>query len=123
MLTRIRNAISAKKSEVVLPYSKFKHSLAKLILTEGWINSVSVKEEARVRYLVVGLRYDERGLPAITGLRRVSKPGQRIYAGKGEVPKALGGIGVTIVSTSRGLMTDKNARQAKVGGEIICQIW
>ena len=123
MLTRIRNAHSAKKSEVVLPYSKFKHNLAKVLASEGWINSVAVKEEGKFKNLVVELKYDSTGMPVITGITRVSKPGQRIYSKTSEIPRSLGGVGTTIVSTSKGLMTDKHARQNKVGGEVICQIW
>lgn len=122
MLTRIRNAISAKKSEVVMPYSKFKHSLAKLLTQEGWVKNVEVKEEGRLKFLKVELRYDN-GEPAISGIKRVSKPGQRIYSGATELPRVMGGMGTTIISTSKGLMTDKLARSQKVGGEIVCQIW
>lgn len=123
MLTRIRNSLMAKKPEVSLPYSKFKHNLAKLLVAEGWLKSVDVKEELGFKTLVLGLKYDQTGEPAISGLKRVSKPGQRIYTGNMEIPRALGGAGVTIVSTSKGLMTDKKARTQHVGGEVICQIW
>jgi len=123
MLTRIRNALSVKKTEVVLPYSKFKHNLAKVLIQEGWLKSTDIKTEGNLKYLVLGLKYDETGLPVISGLKRVSKPGQRIYADKTKVPRVMGGLGTTIISTSKGLMTDKLARKEKVGGEIICQIW
>jgi small subunit ribosomal protein S8 len=123
MLTRIRNALSAKKADVSLPYSKFKHSLGKVLMQESWIKNVEVKEEGKLKTLVINLKYEQDGQPAISGLKRVSKPGQRIYADKTQVPKVLGGMGTTIVSTSRGLMTDKVARKEKVGGEVICQIW
>ena len=123
MLTRIRNASSAKKSEVVLPFSKFKQSLGKVLLAEGWIKSLDLKDEGTFKQLVVGLKYDDAGLPTISGLKRVSKPGQRIYSDKTAIPRVMGGMGITIVSTSKGLMSDKAARKEKVGGEIICQIW
>jgi small subunit ribosomal protein S8 len=123
MLTRIRNALAAKKADVLMPYSKFKHNLAKVLMQEGWIKNIEVKEEGRLKNLLVVLKYDDQGLPTISGLKRVSKPGQRIYADKTAIPKVLGGMGITIVSTSRGLMTDKHARKEKVGGEVICQIW
>jgi small subunit ribosomal protein S8 len=123
MLTRIRNSLAAKKTEVAMPYSKFKHSLAKVLQQEGWIKNIDIKEEGRIKNLSLVLKYDEAGLPAISGLKRVSKPGQRIYADKTAIPKVLGGLGTTIVSTSKGLMTDKLARKEKVGGEVICQIW
>jgi small subunit ribosomal protein S8 len=123
MLTRIRNALAAKKADVLMPYSKFKHNLAKVLMQEGWIANIEVKEEGRLKNLLVVLKYDDQGLPTISGLKRVSKPGQRIYADKTAIPKVLGGMGITIVSTSKGLMTDKVARKEKVGGEVICQIW
>ncbi|MBX4187616.1 MAG: 30S ribosomal protein S8 [Candidatus Doudnabacteria bacterium] len=123
MLTRIRNALMAKKPEVSLPYSKFKHNLAKLLVAEGWLKNVDVREEAGLKNLILGLKYDGTGEPSISGLKRISKPGQRIYTRNAEIPRALGGAGITVVSTSRGLMTDKHARTQHVGGEIICQIW
>jgi small subunit ribosomal protein S8 len=100
-----------KKPDVSLPYSKFKHNLAKLLVSERWLKSCDVRE------------YEPTGEPLINGLKRVSKPGQRIYSNQQEIPRALGGSGVTIVSTSRGLMTDRHARTQHVGGEVICQIW
>ncbi len=131
MLTRIRNALMAQKSEVILPYSKFKHSLGKVLLTEGWISKLEEKEvESSTagsgfagKSLVLQLKYDQTGSPVISGIKRVSKPGQRIYSGRAEIPKVMGGMGTTIISTSKGLMTDKEARKLKVGGEIVCQVW
>ncbi len=123
MLTRIRNSSAVKKTEVVLPYSKFKHNLAKVLANEGWIKSVSTKDEGKIKILILALKYTSEGLPMISGINRISKPGQRIYSKTTEIPRALGGVGTTIVSTSKGLMTDKIARKNKVGGEVICQIW
>lgn len=123
MLTRIRNAALVKKTEVVLPYSKFKHNLAKLLASEGWVRTVAVKEDGKFKNLSIELKYTGNGLPVISGINRVSKPGQRIYSKNTEIPRSLGGVGTTIVSTSKGLMTDKLARKNKVGGEVICQIW
>ena len=123
MLTRIRNALMAKKSEVVLPHSNFKHNLAIVLQKEGWISTVEVKEAGKFKMLALSLKYDNAGIPVITEIKRISKPGQRIYSNRTQIPKALGGIGTTIVSTSRGLMTDKEARTQKVGGEVVCQIW
>lgn len=123
MLTRIRNASAVKKTEVILPYSKFKHNLAKVLASEGWIKSVNVKEDDVFRMLTLGLKYTPEGLPMISGITRVSKPGQRIYSKNANIPRALGGVGTTIISTSKGLMTDKSARKNKVGGEVICQVW
>ena len=112
-----------KKQEVVLPYSKFKHNLAKLLVSEGWLKSVDVKEDTGFKNLVLGLKYTDDGQPAISGLKRISKPGQRIYTSNTEIPRSLGGAGITVVSTSKGLMTDKVARTQHVGGEVVCQIW
>jgi small subunit ribosomal protein S8 len=123
MLTRIRNGLMAHKSDVVMPYSVFKHNLAKVMETEGWIKKVEVKEADKIKSLALSLKYDSAGAPVITGLKRISKPGQRIYSSRKDLPRVLGGMGTTIVSTSKGLMTDKDARKLKVGGEIVCQVW
>ena len=123
MLTRIRNGLLARKPEVVLPYSKFKHNLSKVLVSEGWIMSTDTKEVDGKQNLVLSLKYDKSGQSVITGIKRVSKPGQRIYSSRVNLPKVMGGIGTTIVSTSKGLMTDKDARTQKVGGEVICQVW
>lgn len=123
MLTQIRNALAIQKPEVILPYSRLKESLAKLLEIQGWLLSATAEEEDRSKVLRLKLRYHPTGTPAITGLKRVSKPGQRIYAKFSEIPRLRLGVGATILSTSRGLMTDKQARQAKLGGEVICQIW
>jgi small subunit ribosomal protein S8 len=123
MLTRIRNALMVKKPDVSLPYSKFKHNLAKLLVAEGWLANADVKEDAGMKKLVLGLKYGQAGEPLISGLKRISTPGQRIYTNQTAIPRALGGAGMTVVSTSKGLMTDRNARRQHVGGEIICQIW
>jgi small subunit ribosomal protein S8 len=133
MLTRIRNGLLAKKPEVVLPYSNFKHSLAKVLQSEGYIKNVEVsakggttsggKENDGFKNLTLTLKYDQTGVPVISEIKRVSKPGQRIYSGRMEIPSVMGGMGTTIISTSKGLMTDKQARKNKIGGEIVCQIW
>lgn len=123
MLTRIRNALMVSKSEVVLPYSNFKMSLAKVLETEGWLSKVESQELEGLKNMVIKLKYDTTGAPVISGLRRVSKPGQRIYSNHKAIPRSMGGIGTTIVSTSKGLMTDKNARKQNIGGEVVCQVW
>ena len=123
MLTRIRNALMVNKSEVVLPYSNFKMNLAKLLHSEGWLKDIQVGEDKGFKNLTITLKYDQTGMPVISGLERVSKPGQRIYSSRKTLPKVMGGIGTTIVSTSKGLMTDKDARKEKIGGEVVCQIW
>lgn len=123
MLTQIRNALAVKKPEVVLPYSKFKHSLSNLLAQNGWLEKAEVLEEEGVKTLKLHLKYDETGMPVISCLVRMSKPGQRIYAKNAKIPKVRMGHGLTIVSTSKGLMTDREAQAEKVGGEVICQIW
>lgn len=123
MLTRIRNALMARKAEVVLSYSNFKYNLAKILQQEGWLKNVSVKEVGELKTLLLELKYTDTGVSAISGIKRVSKSGQRIYAKNNAIPSLLGGAGTTIVSTSKGLMSDKDARRSKIGGEVICQIW
>ena len=122
MLTRIRNAAAAGKQDLVMPYSVFKHNLAKLLHSEGFISGVN-ELPGRVKMLQMNLRYDPQGSPVISGIKRVSTPGQRIYLAVDKLPRTNGGLGVTVVSTSKGLMTDKQARKDRVGGEVICQIW
>ena len=122
MLTRIRNALAARKSELVMPYSKFKHGLANVLLQEGFISGVN-ELPGRVKTLQLNLKYDNQGSPVITGIKRVSTPGQRIYLPVTKIPRTNGGFGVTVVSTSRGLLTDKQARKDRVGGEVVCQVW
>lgn len=130
MLTQIRNAVSAKKGEVVLPYSKFKENLGNLLLKQGWISEILALDSLEVRgkkkpfkALKMKLKYGPEGEPAISGLKRVSKSGQRIYAKVVDIPRFRLGIGVTIISTPKGLMTSEEAKKAKLGGEVICQIW
>ena len=122
MLTRIRNAIRVNKTELVLPYSKFKHSLANVLLKEGFISGVN-ELPGRMKMLQINLKYDNGGGSVITDLKRVSSPGQRIYLPSGRIPRTNGGFGITVVSTSKGLLTDKQARKEKMGGEVICQVW
>ncbi len=122
MLTRIRNALASRKQELVLPYSKFKHNLANLLLSEGFISGVN-ELPGRFKTLQINLKYSSDGSPAITGLKRVSTPGQRIYLAVDKVPRTNGGLGVTIVSSSKGLVSDKQARKQRLGGEVICQVW
>jgi len=122
MLTRLRNAIAAHKTELVLPYSKFKHSLAKVLLAEGFVSGVN-ELPGRVKMLQLNLKYGTAGEPVISGLKRESTPGQRIYMPVAKIPRTNGGFGITVVSTSKGLLTDKQARRDKLGGEVICQVW
>jgi small subunit ribosomal protein S8 len=122
MLTRIRNAAAAKKSELVLPYSKFKQNLGQLLFKQGFIGVVSEGVDGKHKTLKISLKYSA-GESVIAGIKRVSKPGQRIYLPADRLPRTNSGYGVTVVSTSKGLMTDKEARKAKMGGEVVCQVW
>lgn len=122
MLTRIRNALAAGKQDLVLPYSKFKHSLATVLLEEGFLAGVN-ELPGRIKMLQINLKYNPNGGPVISGIKRISTPGQRIYMPVTKIPRTNGGFGVTVVSTSKGLVTDKRARKDRIGGEVICQIW
>ena len=122
-LTRLRNANSAYHDEVTLPHSKIKANIAEILKREGYITDYRT-EDARVgKALVVSLKYGPSRERSIAGLRRVSKPGLRVYSGSHDVPRVLGGMGIAILSTNQGLMTDREARQRRVGGEVLCQVW
>jgi len=123
MLTRIRNAIAANHSRVDIPGSKLKLEVARILKEEGYINNYVTKGEGTKYAIRIFLRYDAKGTSSITHLSRVSRPGRRVYVGSTGIPKVLGGYGVNIVSTSRGLMSGKQARQENVGGEILAQIY
>ncbi|OLE51812.1 MAG: 30S ribosomal protein S8 [Acidobacteria bacterium 13_1_20CM_3_53_8] len=123
MLTRIRNAIGAKHSRVDIPASKLKLEIARILKEEGYINNFVVKGDGARRVIRIFLRYDARGTSSITHLERVSRPGRRVYRGAGEIPRVLGGYGINIVSTSRGLMSGKTARRENVGGEVLAEIY
>jgi len=123
MLTRIRNAIAAKHSRVDIPASKLKLEIARILKEEGYINNFVTKGEGVKRSVRIFLRYDARGTSSITHLARVSRPGRRVYVGSQDIPKVLGGYGVNIVSTSRGLMSGKTARRENIGGELLAQIY
>ena len=123
MLTRIRNAIAAKHSRVDIPGSKLKVEIARILKEEGYINNYVIKGEGLKYMIRIFLRYDAKGASSITHLSRVSRPGRRVYVAADEIPRVLGGYGVNIVSTSKGLMSGKRARREKVGGEILAQIY
>jgi len=123
MLTRIRNALLARHSTVAIPASKVKLRIAEILEAEGFIKGYRVESDDKQGNIHVELKYLTDSAGAITGLKRVSRPGLRCYAGCGEIPKVRAGLGVAIVSTSRGVMTDHDARRAGVGGEILCQVW
>ncbi len=122
MLTRIRNAQTAGLEKVEMPASKMLESIAEILKQEGYIAAAKSYNHKGRRYLRLGLRYEE-GAPVIREIRRVSKPGRRVYAGADELPRVKGGYGIAIVSTSHGVMADKKARQSHIGGEIICTVF
>lgn len=122
MLTRLRNAVAVKKPEVVLPFSKVKFSIAKLLEAEHYIKKAEKIEVTARPFIRVELKY-ENGRPALNHLKRISKPGQKIYVNKENVPRVLNGFGLAIVSTSKGIMSSTQARRDKVGGELMCEIW
>jgi small subunit ribosomal protein S8 len=123
MLTRIRNAYAAKHQKVDVPLSKLKIEIARILKEEGFINNFKVIGEGPRRNIRVYLRYGQKGEQVITALERVSEPGCRVYVGSQTVPKVLGGLGINILSTSRGVMTDRRARRERVGGEILCRVY
>ena len=123
LLTRIRNASTAKHPSVEIPASNMKKAICQILVDEGDIKGMQVKNDTVQGTIVVTLKYQANGEPVIAGLRRVSKPGLRVYAGADELPKVLRGLGIAIVSTSKGVMTDKKAREAHVGGEVLAFIW
>ncbi len=122
MLTRIKNALTAKKEQVVIPHSKLKEAIALILEENNYIQGYEVEEKKPQSNLVVTLRYVQ-GLPAISGIERVSKPGRRLYAKTKQIPVTLNGYGLTVVSTSKGILTDNEARKKNVGGELLCKVW
>lgn len=122
MIIRIKNALLARRKEVVIPHSKIKAAIAQILVDNDYVESFEVIEQKPQSSIVVKLGYQNK-LPKITGVKRVSKPGRRLYTAAGRIPSALNGYGITIVSTSKGVLTDKQARQQNVGGELLCQIW
>jgi len=129
MLTRIRNAVGAKRARVEIPASKLKVEIARILQDEGYIQSFRLVEEplergtAQRQVLRLGLKYGPRGEKVISGIERVSRPGRRVYASRGRVPVVLGGLGTSILTTSRGVMTGREAAKTGVGGEVLCNVW
>ena len=124
MLTRIRNANMVKHSTVEMPNSKFKEHLAQLLKAEGYITDYCVKEVGLFKILKIDLKYAGDGdVPVIKNLRRISKPGLKVYSKSKNLPKVFGGLGIAVVSTSKGLLTDRKARKDNVGGEVLCHVW
>ena len=123
MLTRIRNAVNAKHKVVEVPASNIKKSIAQILLDEGFIDGFNVTDDGKQGIITIDLKYGPNEVKVISGIKRISKPGLRVYARANEVPKVLGGLGIAIVSTSKGLVTDKVARKEGIGGEVICYVW
>ena len=123
MLTRIRNALTIKQETVLIPVSNMKVALADILLREGYIKSYKIVKDGKFDSIKVVLKYTAERKSVISGLKRISKPGLRVYAGKDELPRVLDGLGIAIVSTSGGIMTDKEARKAGFGGEVLCFVW
>ena len=123
MLTRVRNALTARHDSVTLPASNMKKAIAKIMLDEGYIKAADFIDDGLQGQIKISLKYTDGTQTVINGLKRISKPGLRVYARNDEIPKVLGGLGVAILSTSKGVMTDKEARAAGVGGEVLAYIW
>jgi small subunit ribosomal protein S8 len=123
MLTRIRNAGQARHRDTACASSRVRLAVARVLAEEGFLGAVKVEAREGKPALVMGIRYDENGKPLIDGIRRVSRPGRRVYVGHDEIRKVRNGLGVAIVSTSRGVISDRAAREAGVGGEVLCEVW
>ena len=123
MLTRIRNAINRRHASVDIPHSKMKESIARILQDEGFIQRYELVPDGRFQVIRVHLKYAEGRRPVLTHLKRLSTPGRRLYAGAAQIPRALGGMGIVIVSTPRGVLTGTRARRENVGGELICEVW
>lgn len=123
MLTRIRNALQAKHAVVSIPASNEKMSIAQILLDEGYITAFEPVQDENRKNILITLKYDETGDSVIQGLKRISKPGLRIYAQKDKLPKVISGLGIAIISTNKGIVTDKAARQLNVGGEVLAYVW
>ena len=123
MLTRIRNANVVKHETVDVPASNMKKELARILLEEGFVRGYDVIEDGKQGIIRIQLKYGQEGERVITGLKKISKPGMRVYAANHEIPKVLNGLGISVISTSKGILTDKQARKENVGGEVICYVW
>ena len=124
MLTRIRNAVRATHETVEIPASKLKVKIAEVLKREGYISSYEVVENSSIDKIIrIILKYGPRGEKLITGIKKVSKPGLRVYTRSNDLPRVLGGLGISIISTSKGLKTDREAKKEKIGGEVLCQLW
>lgn len=123
MLTRIRNALQAGHGNVLVPGSKVRRAIARILEEQGYVDEVRFHEDDRSGVIEVRLKYVDENEPMISGLRRISKPGRRVYRGKDDLPVVLNGLGIAIMSTSKGVLTDRECREAGVGGEVLCEVW
>lgn len=123
MLTRIRNGSNAKHESVDVPASNIKKEIAQILLDEGFIKGYDVIEDGKQGIIRIELKYGKHGEKVISGIKRISKPGLRVYVKSDEIPRVLGGLGIAILSTPKGVMTDKKARKERVGGEVLCYVW
>ena len=123
LLTRIRNAVMVSKSNIQIPHSKFKFQLTSLLKDEGYVSDVKITGEGTKKIINIELKYSEDGASVISGMNRLSKPGNRVYSSFDKLPRNNGGLGTVVVSTSRGLLSDSEARKRKLGGELICEVW
>lgn len=123
MLTRIRNAVIIKAEKVDIPASRMKLEIAKILKEEGFIKAYKILRDKKQGILRITLKYTPDNLPVISGLKRISKPGRRVYVGGSTVPSVMGGVGISILTTSRGLLADRACRRDKIGGEVLCQVW
>jgi small subunit ribosomal protein S8 len=122
-LTCIRNGLRCRRKDVAVPFSKIKHEIARVLMEEGFISNFQVDGEGTAKRIIVSLKYDDEGVSVIRGLERVSRQSRRVYVPATGIPKVIGGLGVAVVSTSRGVVTDREARRKRVGGEVICRVW
>jgi small subunit ribosomal protein S8 len=123
LLTRIRNAVGARHQRTDVPHSKVKMAIATILKEEGYVADAAIVEKGGFKWIRVTLRYDSEGRSFLSGIERVSKPGKRVYSGHEEIPQVFGGLGVTIVSTPKGMMSGRKARKTGIGGEVVCSVW
>jgi small subunit ribosomal protein S8 len=123
LLTRIRNAVGARHQRTDIPHSKVKMAIATILKEEGYIADAAIVEKGGFKWIRVSLRYDGEGRSFLSGIERVSKPGKRVYSGHEDIPQVFGGLGVTIVSTPKGMMSGRKARKTRLGGEVVCSVW
>ena len=123
LLTRLRNATMVSKSNIEIPHSKFKYQLATLLKDEGYVSDVKIEGDGTKKIINIDLKYSDEGTSVISGMNRLSKPGKRVYSSFDNLPRNNGGLGTVVVSTSRGLLSDSEARKRKLGGELICEVW